>query len=131
MDKARICTASSQVTLGNGATAEYRAYANWSNISDGRFKKNIKQNVPGLAFINKLQPITYTLDATGLDNFMHTNQTKDKKVSEQSKTVMSKALAEKEKTILENAALTCPVAKSIHPDINVEVKFGWKELVEK
>lgn len=37
-------------------------------------------------------------------------------------------LSDKEKAILENAALTCPVAKSIHPDINVEVKFGWKEM---
>ncbi len=40
-------------------------------------------------------------------------------------------LSEKEKAILENAALTCPVAKSIHPDMNVEVKFGWKEMAEK
>ena len=40
-------------------------------------------------------------------------------------------LSEKEKAILENAAHTCPVTKSLHPDINVEVKFGWKELVEK
>ncbi len=40
-------------------------------------------------------------------------------------------LSEKEKAILENAAHTCPVAKSIHPDINVEVKFGWNEMVEK
>jgi trimeric autotransporter adhesin len=92
-----ICTGSSQVTMGNGATGSYRAYANWSNISDGRFKKNIKENVPGLAFINKLQPITYTLDATGIDNFLHANQSQDKQISGQVKAVMSKALAEKEK----------------------------------
>ena len=35
------------------------------------------------------------------------------------------SLDEKEKTILERAALTCPVAKSIHPDIEVNVDFGW------
>ena len=34
-------------------------------------------------------------------------------------------LDEKEKTILERAALTCPVAKSIHPDIEMNVDFGW------
>lgn len=34
-------------------------------------------------------------------------------------------LSDKEKTILENAALTCPVAKSIHPDIEMNVEFGW------
>ncbi|MEP6681630.1 MAG: OsmC family protein [Parafilimonas sp.] len=34
-------------------------------------------------------------------------------------------LDEKQKTILERAALTCPVAKSIHPDIALNVDFGW------
>ncbi len=34
-------------------------------------------------------------------------------------------LDEKEKTILKNAALTCPVAKSIHPDIEQNVVFNW------
>ena len=65
-----ICTASSQVTIGNGATNSYRAYANWTNISDGRIKKNIKQNVPGLVFINKLQPITYNLDLDAADKII-------------------------------------------------------------
>ena len=32
---------------------------------------------------------------------------------------------EKQKTILERAALTCPVAQSIHPDIELDVHFGW------
>ena len=34
-------------------------------------------------------------------------------------------LEKKEKAILERAALTCPVAKSIHPEIEVKVDFGW------
>jgi uncharacterized OsmC-like protein len=33
-------------------------------------------------------------------------------------------LEEKDKTILKNAALTCPVAKSIHPDIEVKIDWG-------
>jgi putative redox protein len=36
-------------------------------------------------------------------------------------------LDEKQKAILENAALTCPVAKSIHPDIVMDVKFNWQQ----
>jgi putative redox protein len=32
---------------------------------------------------------------------------------------------EKQKTVLERAALTCPVAKSIHPDIELDVHFEW------
>lgn len=34
-------------------------------------------------------------------------------------------LDEKQKQILENAARTCPVAKSIHPDIELDVTFNW------
>ncbi|MEI3798643.1 Uncharacterized OsmC-related protein [Chitinophaga ginsengisegetis] len=34
-------------------------------------------------------------------------------------------LGEKERTILERAALTCPVAKSVHPDIVQDVTFNW------
>ena len=33
---------------------------------------------------------------------------------------------EKQKTILERAAHTCPVMYSIHPDIEVNVTFNWK-----
>lgn len=39
------------------------------------------------------------------------------------------AVTEKQKTILENAAHTCPVIYSIHPDIEVNVTFNWKEVV--
>lgn len=31
----------------------------------------------------------------------------------------------KDRTILENAANTCPVMKSIHPDIEVRTNFNW------
>ncbi len=34
---------------------------------------------------------------------------------------------EKQKVILERAALTCPVAKSIHPDIEQDIEFGWAD----
>lgn len=33
--------------------------------------------------------------------------------------------SDKEKKILENTALTCPVAKSLHPDIKQVVVFEW------
>ena len=36
-------------------------------------------------------------------------------------------VSEKDRTILKNAGHTCPVAKSIHPDINVQVDWGsWR-----
>lgn len=34
-------------------------------------------------------------------------------------------LSDKEKTILQNAALTCPVAKSLDPAIEQKVTFNW------
>jgi len=33
--------------------------------------------------------------------------------------------SQKEKTIFENAARTCPVAKSLHPDIEQDIVFEW------
>lgn len=66
-------TGSSVARFGNSATASYGGWANWSNVSDGRFKKNVRENVPGLEFITRLRPITYTLDATGMDAFLHKN----------------------------------------------------------
>ncbi len=36
---------------------------------------------------------------------------------------------EKQKTILERAAHTCPVIYSIHPDIEVKVSFDWKAVL--
>jgi putative redox protein len=38
-------------------------------------------------------------------------------------------LDEKQRTILERAARTCPVMYSIHPDIAVNVIFNWNEPV--
>jgi hypothetical protein len=48
-------TASNQVRIGNSNDYQHRWLCELDNISDGRFKKNIKENVPGLAFINKLK----------------------------------------------------------------------------
>lgn len=33
---------------------------------------------------------------------------------------------EKEQTILERAAMTCPVFLSLHPEIQKEISFSWK-----
>lgn len=39
---------------------------------------------------------------------------------------MSVSATEKEQTILERAAMTCPVFLSLHPEIKKEVSFSWK-----
>lgn len=39
---------------------------------------------------------------------------------------MNVSVSDKEKTILEKTAMTCPVLNSLHPDIKKEVVFNWK-----
>lgn len=39
---------------------------------------------------------------------------------------MSVATSEKNKIILERAAMTCPVFLSLNPDIEKEISFNWK-----
>jgi len=53
---------SNTVFMGNSSTSFMVAQVGWSQFSDGRVKDNIKQDVPGLAFINKLKPVTYNFN---------------------------------------------------------------------
>ncbi len=76
--KYALCTDVNQVRIGNSSTVSIGGYTYWSNVSDGRIKKNIKQNVPGLAFINKLQPVTYNLDLDAADKIVQRSAIKDK-----------------------------------------------------
>jgi len=57
-----LTTASNQVRIGNNAVISVGGYMGWSNIADASVQKNIKADVPGLDFINQLQPVTYNLD---------------------------------------------------------------------
>lgn len=36
-----------------------------------------------------------------------------------------KHLSDKEKTILENTARTCPVERTLHPDLELDLQFNW------
>jgi hypothetical protein len=69
-------TGSNQVRIGNSSVGSIGGYANWSNISDGRAKKNIKADVPGLDFISLLQPVTYHLDLDAMDNLLGIDKAK-------------------------------------------------------
>jgi hypothetical protein len=87
------CTASSQARIGNLATNSIGGYADWTNFSDGRYKKDVNQNVKGLEFIMKLQPVTYHLDISGIRKKL--NENRDKKTDE----FTQKAIVEKEKVL--------------------------------
>ncbi|MEP6682706.1 MAG: tail fiber domain-containing protein [Parafilimonas sp.] len=70
-------TASNQVRVGNGSTTSIGGQVDWSTLSDARVKRNIKQNVPGLDFINKLQPVTYNLNLDALEGIIKATVLKD------------------------------------------------------
>lgn len=102
-----IASASNSVVVGNTEVTKIGGYANWTNFSDGRYKKNVKQNVPGLSFINTLQPVTYTLDVSGINKVINGSQKATEAASgtrsginnNLQATAMEKAVAEKEKKI--------------------------------
>lgn len=66
---AAFVDASNKVRIGNTLVTSIGGQVEWTTFSDGRFKKNIKQDVQGLAFINNLQPITYNVDVDGLNAY--------------------------------------------------------------
>ena len=57
-----------RLALAISAITSIGGYAGWTTFSDGRYKKDIKEDVPGLEFIMKLRPVTYSLDVTGISN---------------------------------------------------------------
>lgn len=83
-DAANI-TASNQVRIGDGGVTSIGGFANWTNVSDKRFKKDIQQNVPGLEFIKKLNPVTYHLDMEAIARLMKTPEEFRKKDIENEK----------------------------------------------
>jgi hypothetical protein len=62
--------ASNKVQIGNTSVTSIGGQVGWSTFSDGRYKKDIKENVPGLAFITQLRPVTYTVDIDKLDEVL-------------------------------------------------------------
>jgi hypothetical protein len=69
-----MVTADNQVRIGNTAVTSIGGEVNWTAFSDGRYKKNTKEDVPGLSFITKLRPVTYTLDVSGIDSKLKAKQ---------------------------------------------------------
>ncbi|MCH8329876.1 MAG: tail fiber domain-containing protein [Bacteroidetes bacterium] len=65
-------TASNQVRIGNSAVTSIGGYANWTNISDARLKKDVQEDVAGLDFIMKLRPVTYHLDMDAIASHLNT-----------------------------------------------------------
>jgi len=91
-------TASNQVRIGSSTVTSIGGHVNWTTLSDKRFKKDIKQNVPGLEFINKLQPITYHIDATAISNYLKEDRGNNKE-SKGSLAELNNGITAKEKVM--------------------------------
>ena len=67
-----ITNASGKIRIGNTLVTVVEGQVAFTVASDGRFKKDIAETVPGLAFISKLKPVTYHLDMDQMAAIMHT-----------------------------------------------------------
>jgi len=91
---------SNKMVLGNFMLSTLTCAVPLTVTSDGRFKKNIQENVPGLEFINQLRPVTYTLDITGINKFMRPNPAVIKSVrSDATSAIESAATSQGEKVV--------------------------------
>jgi hypothetical protein len=85
--------ASNNIVIGNSAVTVIGGYANWSNLSDERFKQDINENVPGLKFITHLHPVLYRLNLHKLNEHIY-----GEKAAEYEK-AMADGLSAKEKIV--------------------------------
>ena len=63
-------TASNTVSIGNTSIASIKGQVSFSTYSDERFKRSIRENVPGLDFVLNLRPVSYQMDAKGIASFL-------------------------------------------------------------
>jgi len=67
-----IVNASNKIRLGNGSVSVIEGNVIFTT-SDGRFKQNVNDNVPGLDFITALRPLTYQYKSFELEKFLNQN----------------------------------------------------------
>ncbi|MBF01867.1 MAG: hypothetical protein CMP76_01085 [Flavobacterium sp.] len=72
---AAVVSANNQIRMGDAGVTSIGGFANWTNVSDKRFKKNVQENVPGLAFVTQLKPVTYSLDLDAIHSYLKTPDT--------------------------------------------------------
>jgi hypothetical protein len=78
-------TGNNQIRLGNNVVTSIGGFTGWTNVSDKRFKKDIEENVPGLAFITQLRPVSYHLDMEAIAKLLEIPEESRDKESEKQK----------------------------------------------
>jgi len=61
-DAGGVVNTNNRIELGNTSVSVIAGQVAFSTYSDARIKDNVKADVPGLDFINRLQPVTYNLN---------------------------------------------------------------------
>jgi hypothetical protein len=70
--------ASRKVRIGSNGVNSIGGQVGWTSFSDGRVKKDVKENVPGLAFITALRPVTYHFSVDKEDELMGVKEIRSK-----------------------------------------------------
>jgi hypothetical protein len=65
-----LVDASNKVRIGNASISSNGGQVSWTAYSDARIKTKVKENVPGLEFINLLKPVTYHFDVDKQNEIM-------------------------------------------------------------
>jgi len=100
------------VYIGNTAVSWIGGHSAWHNTSDGRFKREVSENIPGLSFINELRPVSFHWDINKLRE--HIGSKTDQKVEH----LISKAISDKE-----NSTYTGFIAQEVE---NAAKKVGYE-----
>jgi trimeric autotransporter adhesin len=75
-----VTTASNSIRVGNSSVTSIGGQVGWSTLSDGRFKRDIREDVSGLSFVKQLKPVSYVLDNIAYDS--HVGIINDEKMSQ-------------------------------------------------
>ncbi|MEM6647277.1 MAG: tail fiber domain-containing protein, partial [Bacteroidota bacterium] len=58
-------SSANEVTIGNSDMEAIGGIVNWTATSDGRLKTDVRDDVPGLSFVNQLRPVRYRFASGG------------------------------------------------------------------
>ena len=102
LGRGAIPTASDQVRIGNTSVTSIGGAVNWSVVSDGRFKKDIQEDIPGLDFITRLRPVSYDLNRTKIRAFLGKEETEESTTAQSSSREIGFVAQEVEQLLNEN-----------------------------
>ncbi len=67
----RNVNSDNQVRFGNTSVTSIGGQVAWTALSDGRAKSDIREDVPGLALLQQLNPVTYHLNRVEIEKYTH------------------------------------------------------------